>query len=76
MPKKSAVSDDTDAVRSKAAPLAPLDVNQRYDINEAAEYLRISRARLYQKIAAGEIRRIKDGRRSFVPGSDIKAAST
>ena len=79
MPKKSAIgpskSGDSDAARSKAAPLAPLDVNQRYAIREAAEYLRISRARLYQKIAAGEIRLLKDGRRSYVPGSAIAAAS-
>ena len=82
MPRKSAITliktskgDDCDASRSKAAPLAPLDVNQRYAIVEAAGYLRISRARLYEKIADGEIRLIKDGRRSFVPGSAIAAAS-
>jgi len=79
MARKSAIrpskSDDCDAARSTAAPLAPLDINQRYAIDEAAGYLRISRARLYQKVADGEIRLIKDGRRSFVSGSAIAAAS-
>jgi excisionase family DNA binding protein len=74
MAKKDAIwpskGDDPDAV-----PLAPLDIHQRYDIGEAVRYLRISRARLYQKIASGEIRLIKDGRRSFVPGSAIAEAS-
>ena len=79
MPRKNAVepskSNDSEPAQSKKVQLAPLDANQRYDIDEAARYLRISRARLYQKISAGEIRLIKDGRRSFVPGSVIKAAS-
>jgi len=77
MTRKSAIkSKDGNLPWSAGGSLAPLDVRQRYGIDEAARYLRISRARLYQKIAAGEIRLLKDGRRSFVPGSAIVAAST
>jgi excisionase family DNA binding protein len=77
MTRKPAVeSSDGNPTPSARGPLAPLDVHQRYEIDEAARYLRISRSRLYQKIAASEIRLLKDGRRSFVPGSEIAAAST
>jgi len=36
----------------------------RFDMMEAARILRISRATLYERIKAGEIRAQKDGRRS------------
>ena len=51
--------------------LPPLDELQRYTIVEAAAYLRISRARLYEKIARGEVATFKDGRRTFVAGREI-----
>ena len=51
--------------------LPPLDERQRYSIEETIAYLRISRARLYEKIAAGEIATLKDGRRTFIPGTEI-----
>jgi excisionase family DNA binding protein len=38
----------------------------RATIGEAAEALRISRALLYQRIASGDIRAQKDGKRSFI----------
>ena len=56
-------------------PRPALDPMQRYGIEEACAYLRCSRGRLYEKVAAGEIRLIKDGRRSYVPGSEIAAQS-
>ena len=59
----------------RKAPPAPLDERQRYAVTEALEYLRLSRARLYDKIAAGEIKVIKDGARTFVPGSEIARLS-
>ena len=55
--------------------LPPLDLVQRYTINEAADYLRISRAHLYEHIGAGEIGTIKDGTRRFVPGTEIARVS-
>ena len=58
-----------------ATNVAPLDVHQRYDIEETCALLRTSKAQLYRQIAAGEIRVIKAGRRTYVPGSEIAAKS-
>lgn len=55
--------------------LPPLDANQRYAIDESAEYLRTSRVQVYKKIAAGQLRLIKDGRRSYISGIDLIAQS-
>lgn len=55
--------------------LTPLDERQRYTVDESLEYLRLSRARLYEKLQAGEIIAIKDGRRTFIPGSEIARLS-
>jgi excisionase family DNA binding protein len=57
------------------AGLAPLDERQRYTVDESLEYLRVSRARLYKKIQAGELTVLKDGRRTFIPGSEIARLS-
>jgi hypothetical protein len=57
-------------------PLAPLDPFQRYMIPEANAYLRQSNARTYQQIKAGELHVIKDGGRTYVPGSEIIRRST
>ncbi|MEZ5459890.1 MAG: helix-turn-helix domain-containing protein [Steroidobacteraceae bacterium] len=55
--------------------LAPIDGNQRYTPDESCAYLRISRAFLYQKIRSGELRVLKDGRRTFISGVDLISAS-
>lgn len=59
----------------KQIVLPPLDQAQRYTVDEALAYLRMSRARLYEKIAAGDITVIKDGRRTYLPGSEIARVS-
>ena len=51
--------------------LPPLDKLQRYTLNEAADYLRVSRAYLYKLINLGSLPTIKDGSHRFVPGSAI-----
>ena len=51
--------------------LPPLDAAQRYSVNEACAYLRVSRAYLYKLIRTGKLPTIPDGRRTFVPGSAI-----
>lgn len=56
--------------------LAPVDTNQRYDILETCAYLRCSRGKLYNDIAAGLIAVIKDGSRTYVPGTEIVRRST
>jgi excisionase family DNA binding protein len=48
-----------------------LDEKQRYTIPEAIEYLRTSRVSIYKLISTGELRVIKMGKRTYVPGSEI-----
>lgn len=55
--------------------LGPIDVNQRYTIDETCAYLRKCRAAIYSDIKNG-MPVIKDGRRTYVPGSVIAARST
>lgn len=55
--------------------LAPLDTLRRYSVETAAAYLGISRARVFARIRSGEVTTIKDGRRTFVPGSEIARLS-
>jgi hypothetical protein len=56
-------------------PLPALDTAQRYSVAEALAYLRTSRASLYKLIAAGNLRVIKEGKRTFCPGSEIAKLS-
>lgn len=56
--------------------LDPVDPRQRYDIGEACDYLRVSRAKLYQDIKSGRVQTIQDGSRRYVPGSEIARLST
>jgi excisionase family DNA binding protein len=58
------------------AALPPVDPHQRYEIPEACAYLRVGRVHLYKRIAAGELGILKDGTRTFVPGSEIIRLST
>lgn len=51
--------------------LPSLDLNQRYTIKEAAAYLRISRALLYKRLHSGHIAFLKDGRRTYIHGTEI-----
>jgi hypothetical protein len=59
----------------KTNSLPPLDVLQRYSVPEASAYLRQSRAKTYQDIAAKVLPIIKDGRRTYVPGTAIAERS-
>jgi excisionase family DNA binding protein len=56
-------------------PLPALDTAQRYTVNEACAYLRVSRAYLYKLIREGQVPTIADGRRTFVPGAAIAERS-
>lgn len=55
--------------------LPPLDLHQRYSVEETCLYLRTSRARLYQKIKAGQVKVIKDGARTYCSGRVIAGLS-
>lgn len=56
-------------------PLPPLDVQQRYSIQEAARYLRQSIPSVYKLINAGRLETFKSGRRRFATGRGIAALS-
>jgi hypothetical protein len=60
----------------KRAPLPTpasiaFDPRQRFTINETAALLRQSRAKIYIDMKAKLLRTIKDGKRRYVPGSEI-----
>lgn len=59
----------------KQKTLPPLDVLQRYSVDEACAYLRCSRRTLYQRINASELPVIRDGHRTYVPGTAIAERS-
>lgn len=60
---------------AKLVSLPPLDIVQRYEIDDACGYLKQSRGKTYKDIAAGRLKIIKDGRRTYVPGSEIARVS-
>jgi hypothetical protein len=51
--------------------LAPLDQAQRYSIEETIAYLRSSRKTVFDDIREGRLASIKEGKRRFIPGSEI-----
>lgn len=55
--------------------LPQFDPRLRYPVETAAQYLSISRAFLFKKIKSGDIVTIADGRRVFIPGSEIARLS-
>lgn len=59
----------------RPAPLPPLDLLQRYSLDEASRYLRQSRAKTFQDIRDGRLEVLKDGRRTYVSGEVIAAKS-
>jgi hypothetical protein len=52
-----------------------LDELQRYSIEEAIAYLRSSRRTLFDDIKQGRLATIKEGKRRFIPGSEIARRS-
>lgn len=58
-----------------ATPLPALDLNQRYTVEETCRYLRQSRSKTYEDIAAGRLTIIKDGRRTYCTGRSIAQRS-
>jgi hypothetical protein len=55
--------------------LPPLDQAQRYSIEEAITYLRSSRKTVFDDIREGRLASIKEGKRRFIPGSEIARRS-
>lgn len=58
-------------MKDNSTALPAVDANQRYGIEEACRYLRQSRAKTYADIRQGLLKIIKDGRRTYVPGTEI-----
>ena len=57
------------------AALPPLNEIERYTVEEAAIYLRTSRVSLFKLISTGELKSIKDGKRRYIPGTEIARRS-
>jgi hypothetical protein len=55
--------------------LPPLDLAQRYTVEEAIAYLRKSRRTIYEDINSGRLATIVEGARRYVPGSEIARRS-
>jgi excisionase family DNA binding protein len=62
--------------KHKIVPSRPPSPIERYTIDEACAYLRCSPAKIFPQIADGTIRVIREGRRTYVPGSEIVRLST
>ena len=45
--------------------------SQRLSVKEALAVLRLGKTRFHEKVRAGEIQVIRDGRRIYVPGREI-----
>ena len=56
--------------------LPPVDTNRRYPIELAADYLFVSRATLWKRVRAGSVATIRDGKRVYLPGSEIARLSS
>ena len=64
------------ASKRTVAPVAIIDPNQRYSLQEANLALRQSPAKTFRDIKQGKLQVIRDGARTFVPGSEIIRLST
>jgi hypothetical protein len=51
--------------------LGPIDANRRYPLRVANALLSQSNSKTYEDIAAGRLIVIKDGKRTYIPGSEI-----
>jgi hypothetical protein len=61
--------------KESTAPLI-VDPNQRYTLPVAVALLRQSMSKTYKDINAGALRTIKDGKRVYIPGTEIIRRST
>ncbi len=62
--------------QAKRQPPPALDPLQRYTIPESNAVLRQSNAKTYGDIKTGKIRVIRDGGRTYVPGSELVRLSS
>jgi hypothetical protein len=62
--------------KPEARVFPPLEPHRRYTIPAASGLLSQSRAKTYLDIRAGVLAVIKDGRRTYIPGTEIIRRST
>jgi prophage regulatory protein len=74
-PRGGAPANDVRKKSPERQALPPIDLAQRYTIKEATSYLKISDASIYKEIKAHRLRVLKQGKRTFVPGSEIARLS-
>jgi hypothetical protein len=58
----------TDPIETTAAALPAL----RFEVSEAAQILRMSRAQLYNRISDGSLRPQKDGARTYITRMELE----
>jgi len=58
-------------MRTETNRVAPLS----YNISDAAAALGVSERSIYNMIYSGKLRRVKAGRRSLIPASDLRAVA-
>lgn len=64
------------AKRTKKFPTERVDPVQRYGVPESAAFLRQSEARTWLDIKENKLKVIREGKRTFVPGSELIRRST
>jgi hypothetical protein len=55
-----------------AENVAPALPSLRFDVPEAAQILRMSRAQLYNRIHDGSLKPQKDGARTYITGAELE----
>jgi excisionase family DNA binding protein len=66
------VEDVIHALKSRAQIAAPALPSLRFEVSEAAQILRMSRAQLYNRIHDGSLRPQKDGGRTYITRAELE----
>jgi excisionase family DNA binding protein len=69
MRRKTSIPSGPDAAPASVTPVSPL----AYGIEDAADALGLSRSRIYELIAAGDITACKVGKRTIIPTTELTA---
>ena len=62
--------------RASISPLPPIDERRRYPIPVGADYLGCSNSYVFKLMREKRIQVIRDGGRTYIPGSEIVRLST
>ena len=60
------------ALKSPVQAAAPALLSLRFEVSEAAEILRMSRAQLYNRIQDGSLKPQKDGARTYITRAELE----